>query len=62
MGTQVHFKGNNTVKDLLVAPKGRDSIVNKGGVIYRYKCDHPGSTMEYIGEMVEILGTGTRNI
>ena len=37
---QVHLKGNNTVKDLLVAPKDRDSIVNKGSIIYRYKCDH----------------------
>ena len=46
---QVNIKGNNTVKDILVAPKDRDSIVNKGG----------GCTMEYIGELVGILGTGT---
>ena len=40
VGVQVHFKGNNTVKDFLVAPKDRGSIVNKGGVIYGYnKCD-----------------------
>ena len=38
---QVHFKGNNTIKNLLVIPKDTDSIINKGGVIYRYKCDHP---------------------
>ena len=38
------------MKDLLVAPKDRDSMTNKGGVIYRYKCDHPGWTMDYIGE------------
>ena len=49
-GIQVHFKGNYTVKDLLVAPEDRDHIVNKGGVIYRYKCMHPGCTMEYIEE------------
>ena len=49
-GIQVHFKGNNTIKDLLVAPKDRDSITNKGGVIYSNKCDHPGCTMGYIGE------------
>ena len=49
-GVQVHFKGNNTIKDLLVAPKDRDSITNKGGVIYRYKCDHPGCTIQYICE------------
>ena len=50
VGVQVYFKGSNTVKDLLVAPKDRDSIFNKGGVIYRYRCDHPGCTMVYIGE------------
>ena len=49
-GVQVHIKGNNTIKDLLVVPKDRDSITNKGGVIYRYKCDHLGCTMECIGE------------
>ena len=31
-----------------MAPKDRDSITNKGGVIYRYKCDHPEYTVEYI--------------
>ena len=33
VGFQVHFKGNNTFKDLFVAIKDRDSIVNKEGVI-----------------------------
>ena len=27
-----------------------DSITSKGGVIYRYKCGHPGCTMMYISE------------
>ena len=48
-GVQVHFKGSNPVKELLVAPKEKD-ICNKGGVIYRYRCDHQGYTMEYIGQ------------
>ena len=56
MGVQVHFKGNNTIKDLLVTPKDKDSITNKGGVIYRYKCDHLGCTMEYIGETGRTFG------
>ena len=56
VGVQVHSKCSNTVKDLLVAPKDRDNIVNKGGVIYWYKCDHPGCTMEYIGKMGRRLG------
>ena len=46
MGVQVDFKGNNTTRDLLVVPKDRDNIVNKGGVIYRYKCGHLRSTVE----------------
>ena len=50
VGVQVHFKGNNTAKDLLMAPMDRDSIFNKGGVIYRYMFDHIRCTMEYIGE------------
>ena len=40
-GVQVHFKNNNTVKDLLVDLRDRDNVLNKGCVIYRYKCDHP---------------------
>ena len=58
MGVQVHFKGNNTVKDLLVASKDRDNIVNKGGVICRYNHDHPGCTMENIGESGRNFGDG----
>ena len=46
----VHFKVNNTIKDVVVAPKDRDSITNKGGVIYRYMCDHLGCTIEFISE------------
>ena len=33
-----------------MAPKDRNSITNKGGGIYRYKCDHLGCTVEYIGK------------
>ena len=47
-GVQVCLKGNDTPKDLVVVPKDRVSIVNKGAVIYRHMCDHPGCTMEYI--------------
>ena len=54
-GVQAYFKGNNTIKDLLVAPKNNDDITNKGGVIYRYKCDHLGCTMEYISDIGRTL-------
>ena len=35
VGVKVHFKRGNTLKDLLMAPEYKDSITNKGGVIYR---------------------------
>ena len=37
-GIQVHLKGGLTIKNLLMAPKDKDHILNKSGVIYRYKC------------------------
>ena len=49
-GIQVHFKGGQTIKDLLMAPKDKDPITNKTGVIYRYKCSEDGCEEEYIGE------------
>ena len=60
--SQVHFNGNNTIKDLLEAPKDRDSITNKGGIIYRYKSDYLGCTMGTLVKLVEPLGTDKRNI
>ena len=38
-GVQVYFKGRNTIKNLLMAPKDQDAIQKKIGVIYRYQCD-----------------------
>ena len=38
VGIQVHFERENTIKSLLVAPKDKDKITQKGGVMYRYKC------------------------
>ena len=49
-GVQVYFKGGQTIKSLLMAPKDKDPITNKGGVIYRYKCIEHGCKEEYIGE------------
>ena len=34
----------------------KDVIISKGGVIYRYKCDHLGCTVEYIGEIWSTFG------
>ena len=49
-GVQVHFKGGNTIKSLLMAPKDKDPITKKSGIIYRYKCDRIECDDEYIGE------------
>ena len=38
-GIQVHFKSRRTLKEELVAPKDKDHITKKSGVIYRFKCD-----------------------
>ena len=49
-GVQVHFKGGQTIRNLLMAPKDKDSITKKSGVIYRYKYDEIGCDEEYTGE------------
>ena len=49
-GFQVHFKGTNTIKQLLMAPKYKDSKLQKSGAIYKYKCLQINCTDEYIGE------------
>ena len=48
-GIQVHLKGGPTIKNLLMAPKDKDPILKKSGVIYRYKCDRVECDEEYIG-------------
>ena len=55
-GVQVYFKGGNTIKSLLVAPKDQDPILKKSGVIYRYKCGRVDCNEEYIGESLRTFG------
>ena len=55
-GVQVYFKGGNTIKNLLMAPKDQDAIQKKSGVIYRYKCDRVECSEEYIGESSGTFG------
>ena len=47
---QVHLKGGLTIKNLFMAPKDKDTIMKKSGVIYRYKCNRVKCDEEYIGE------------
>ena len=49
-GIQVRFKSGKTLKDELVAPKDKDHITKKSGIIYRFKCDGLECDEEYIGE------------
>ena len=49
-GVQVHFKGGLNIRNLLMAPKDKDHILKKSGVIYRYRCDRVECDEEYIGE------------
>ena len=46
----MHCKGGHTIKNLLMAPKDKDHILNKSGIIYRYKCHRVECDEEYIGE------------
>ena len=52
----MYFKGGSTIKDLLVHPKDKDTILQKSGVIYRYKCGRVGCEDEYIGESGRTFG------
>ena len=61
-GVQVYFKGGNTIRSLLMAPKDKDPMMKKSGVIYRYKCDRVECDEEYIGNPPEHLERGSRNI
>ena len=45
----VHFKGGDTIRNLLVATD-RDNITQKSGVIYGCKCDRLECDEEYLGE------------
>ena len=55
-GIQVHFKGNTTIKQVLIKPKDQDPKDNKSGIIYSYQCDHLHCDEEYIRETSKTLG------
>ena len=56
LGIQVYFKRGKTLKDELVAPKDKDHIKKKSGIIYRFKCDMLECDEEYIGETSRTFG------
>ena len=55
-GIQVHFKGSNTIKTLLMASKDKDTKLQKSGVIYKFKYPHINCPEEYTGETGRAFG------
>ena len=53
---QVHFKGGNTIKSLLMTPKDKDPITKKSDIIYRYNCNRVDCDDEYIGKSQRTFG------
>ena len=47
---QVHFKGGNTIKGLLMTPQDKGQITMTSDIIYRLKCQRVDSDDAYIGE------------
>ena len=56
LGMQVHFKGSNTICILLMAPKDKDKILQRSGVIYWSKCLRMDCPEEYIGKKGRTFG------
>ena len=54
-GIQVHFKGNTTIKQVLMKPKDQDPKEKKTGVIYSFQCNHLACNEKYIGETARTL-------
>ena len=50
ISSECHFKSGKNLKDELVAPKDKDHITKKSGIIYRFKCDRLECDEEYIAE------------
>ena len=55
-GIQTHFKGNRTIKNLLVSPKDKDPMENKSVAISWFQCGDLACDEEYIGETSRTIG------
>ena len=55
-GIQVHFKGNTTIKQVLMKHKDQDPRDSKSGVIFSFLCSNIACDEEYIGETSRTLG------
>ena len=55
-GIQTYFKGNTTIKQVLMKPKDQDPKERKSGVIYSFHCNHIACNEEHIGETARTIG------
>ena len=55
-GIRVHFKGNTTIKQLLMKPKDQDPKGKKSGITYSYQCTNIACDEECIGETARTMG------
>ena len=53
---QVHLNGENTIRNLFMAPNDKDNIIQKSGVIYRFRCVQAECEEDYIGESGRSFG------
>ncbi len=56
VGVQAHFKGTNTLRNILVSPKDKDTKLSKQDVIYCVPCRDNSCDQIYIGETGRTLG------
>ena len=55
-GVEVYFRGGSTIRDLLVHPRDKDTILKKSGIIYKYSCGRVACGEEYIDESGRTFG------
>ena len=60
-GIQTYFKGNTTIKQVLMKPKDQDPKDKKSGVIYSFQCNHIACNDKYMGRQQGLLGKDARS-
>ena len=60
-GIQTYFKGNSTIKNLLVSPKDKEPMKNKSGAIYWLQCGDLACDEEYMGTPLGPLEKDSKN-
>ena len=60
-GIQTNFKGNSTIKNILVSPKYKESMENKSEAMYWFQCGKLVCDEEYIGDTSRHLEKDSKN-